>query len=126
MRQKCYLALATCPMRLISYYLRLSHMGSDVGQIFPTSSLHRDHSILFAFVCEKELSHKGKNNGNPDLVCKKMSFVLVLNYFKKQTISCSWVVLLVCVDALNIGLAPYYAVMHVRNKHRIIQRRSMW
>ena len=32
-------------------------MGSDVGQIFPTASLHRDHSILFALVCEKFLSH---------------------------------------------------------------------
>ena len=34
-------------------------MGSDVGQIFPTASLHRDHSILYALVCEKELSHIG-------------------------------------------------------------------
>ena len=34
-------------------------MGSDVGQIFPTASLYRDHSILYALVCEKELSHKG-------------------------------------------------------------------
>ena len=32
-------------------------MGSDVGQIFPTASLHRDHS--------------GKNKGNYDLVCEK-------------------------------------------------------
>ena len=45
-------------------------MGSDVGQTFPTASLHRDHSILYALVCEKELSHMGKNNRNPDLVCK--------------------------------------------------------
>ena len=35
----------------------LSHIGSDVGQIFPTASLHRDHSILYALVCEKMLSH---------------------------------------------------------------------
>ena len=28
-------------------------MGSDVGQIFPTASLHRDHSILYALVYEK-------------------------------------------------------------------------
>ena len=28
-------------------------MGSDVGQIFPTASLHRDHSISCALVCEK-------------------------------------------------------------------------
>ena len=45
-------------------------MGSDVGQIFPTASLHRDHSILFAVVCEKVLSQIGKNCGNSDLVCK--------------------------------------------------------
>ena len=30
-------------------------MGSDVGQIFPTASLHRDHSILYALVCEKKI-----------------------------------------------------------------------
>ena len=45
-------------------------MGSDVGQIFPTASLHGDHLILYAFVCEKELSHMCKNNGNLDLVCE--------------------------------------------------------
>ena len=38
-------------------------MGRDVGQIFPTASLHRDHSISYALVCEKELSHMGKNDG---------------------------------------------------------------
>ena len=60
MRQKCYLTLATGRVWLISYYLRSSHMDSDVGQICPTASLHRDHSILCALVCEKELSHMGK------------------------------------------------------------------
>ena len=45
-------------------------MGSDVGQIFPTASLHRDHSISYALVCEKELSHMGKINGDQDLVCE--------------------------------------------------------
>ena len=44
-------------------------MGSDVGQIFPTASLQRDDSISYALVCEQEISHMGKNNGNPDLVC---------------------------------------------------------
>ena len=53
MRQKCYLTLATGRVWLNSYKLRLSHMGSDVGQIFPTESLHRDHTISFALVCEK-------------------------------------------------------------------------
>ena len=46
-------------------------MGSDVGQIFPTESLHRDHSISYALVCEKEISYMGKNSGNPDPVCEK-------------------------------------------------------
>ena len=36
----------------------LSHMGSDVGQIFLTKSLHRDHSISYALVCEKDFSDK--------------------------------------------------------------------
>ena len=59
MRQKCYLTLATGRVWLISYLLRLSHMGSDVGQIFPTASLLRDHSISYEMVCEKEISFMG-------------------------------------------------------------------
>ena len=39
-------------------------MGSDVGQIFPTASLHRDHSISYALVCEKETSHPTCQNFN--------------------------------------------------------------
>ena len=39
-------------------------MGSDVGQIFPTASLHRDHSISYALVCEKEISHLRDQNFN--------------------------------------------------------------
>ena len=31
-------------------------MCSDVGQIYPTACLHRDHSILYALVCEIEKS----------------------------------------------------------------------
>ena len=42
-----------------------------MGQIFPTASLHRDHFILYALVCEKELSYMGKNNRNLDMVCEK-------------------------------------------------------
>ena len=57
MRQKCYLTLATGRVWLISYQLRLSHMSSDVGQIFPAASLHRDHSISYAMVCEKNRIH---------------------------------------------------------------------
>ena len=37
----------------------LSHMGRDVRQIFPKASLHRDHSILYALVCEKRFSIQG-------------------------------------------------------------------
>ena len=33
-----YLALSTSAVWFISYKLRLSHMGSDMGQIFPTAS----------------------------------------------------------------------------------------
>ena len=62
MRQKCYLTLVTGRVWLISYKLRLSHMGSDVGQIFPTASLHRDHSISYALVCEKEKSIPGDHS----------------------------------------------------------------
>ena len=37
-------------------------MGSDVEQIFPTASLHGDHSISYTLVCEKEISHpRGRN-----------------------------------------------------------------
>ena len=68
MRQKCYLTLATGRVWLISYLLRLSHMGSDVGQIFPAASLHRDHSILY----ERIFSYD-KNSGNPDLVCENIN-----------------------------------------------------
>ena len=40
-------------------------MGSDVGQIFPTARLQRGHWILYALVCEKELSHMGKTTAIP-------------------------------------------------------------
>ena len=50
-------------------------MGSYVGQIFPTASLHSDHLISCALVCEKEISHMGKNNGTPDLVCEKNRYI---------------------------------------------------
>ena len=46
-------------------------MGRDVGKIFPPAALHRDHWIMYALVCEKEISHMGKINGNLDLVCEK-------------------------------------------------------
>ena len=72
MRQKCNLTLATGRVWLISYKLRLSHIGSDVGQIFRTASLHRDHSILYTLVYEKEFSHMGKNSGNSNLVFEKL------------------------------------------------------
>ena len=43
-----------------------------MGQIFPTASLHREHSISYALVCEKEISHlRGRKprpwlNTNPE------------------------------------------------------------
>ena len=61
-------------------------MGSDVGQIFPTASLHRDHSISYALVCEKEISHMGKNNENANLVCEKFrnsDCLWYVDYIKK-------------------------------------------
>ena len=42
-------------------------MGSDVGQIFPTASLHRDHSILYALVCEKK---KNPSRGSPIVITR--------------------------------------------------------
>ena len=66
-----YLEKATGIVWPILYKLHLSHMGSDVGHIFPTASLHRDHLILYALLCEKELSHMGENSENLNLECKK-------------------------------------------------------
>ena len=34
-------------------------------------------------VCEIELSHMGKNNGNPDLVCEKIWYILLFIRFNK-------------------------------------------
>ena len=64
-------------------------MGCDVGQIFSTGSLHRDHSISYALVCEKELSHMGKNNRNPDLVWEYIFTIgmIVLKKLKTQIAS---------------------------------------
>ena len=42
-------------------------MGSDVGQISLTASLHRDQSISYALVCEKEISHPLGQNFNQGL-----------------------------------------------------------
>ena len=54
-------------------------MGRDVGQFFPTASLHVDHSVLYALACEKELSHMSKYSGNPDLVCENSIFDMMLS-----------------------------------------------
>ena len=48
----------------------ISH-GWRCGTDFSDSEL-RDHSISYALVCEKELSHMGNNNGNPDLVFENL------------------------------------------------------
>ena len=50
--------------------------GSTCGQHAVDVRLfvfHLSHGLVR--VCEVELSHMGKNNGNPDLVCEKMRFV---------------------------------------------------
>ena len=86
MRQKCYRTLATDRVWLILYSLRLSHMGRDVGQIFPTARLHRDHSILYAFVCEKEISHPRGRNFNQGLGLQSLR----LNSAPKSEISLSY------------------------------------
>ena len=53
-------------------------MGSDVGQIFPTASLHRDHSILYVLVCEKRLTLWYRSFINDD-VCQ-FGTALILIY----------------------------------------------
>ena len=56
-----------------------------MGQILLTTSYHRDHSILYALVCENELSQMGKNNRNPDMVCEKyclMAFSSIFENFR--------------------------------------------
>ena len=78
-------------------------MGSDVEQIFPTASLHRDHSIVYALVCEKELSHMGKNSGNPDLVCGK-AFSITIHVTK--LLQGSVQILCFCKVPLTVILIP--------------------
>ena len=43
------------------------------------------HGLVW--VCEIELSHMGKNNGNPDLVCEKIKESMVLLYFYGKHVS---------------------------------------
>ena len=45
-----------------------------MGQVFPTASSHRDHSIGYALVCEKEISHMCKSSGNFNLACKEILY----------------------------------------------------
>ena len=70
-----YLTLATGRVWFISYLLRLSHMGSDVGKIFLRRRAGIGITQSYALVCEKELSHMGKNNRNPNLVCEQILFI---------------------------------------------------
>ena len=44
-----------------------------------------DHSILYALVCEKEISHMGKNKGNPNLVCEKTISIAQSDYSGPST-----------------------------------------
>ena len=41
-------------------------------KIFPTDSFHRDHSNLYALVCEKDFSDRELTQGSLDLVCVGM------------------------------------------------------
>ena len=36
----------------------------------PTFDFYLSHGLVRVSVCEIELSHIGKNNGNPDMVCE--------------------------------------------------------
>ena len=47
------------------------HLG-DVIYFTITSCGLRVTDMLLVWVCEIELSHMGKKNGNPDLVCEKL------------------------------------------------------
>ena len=42
-----------------------------------------DHSIVYALVCEKELSHKVKKPGNPNLVARIKLYILVAFVFRR-------------------------------------------
>ena len=57
MRQMFYLTLATGRVWLISFSYAYNTWVAMWDRFFPTVRLHRDHSILYAFVCEKEISH---------------------------------------------------------------------
>ena len=50
-----------------------------MGQIFLTVSYHRDHSILYALVCEKQFFHMGRNSGNGGSSALATSFLVVQN-----------------------------------------------
>ena len=50
-----------------------------MGQIFPTASLHRDHSILYALVCEKECSHMRRNINSMLVTVKTLYNVIRYN-----------------------------------------------
>ena len=69
-------------------------MGSHVGQIFPTASLHRDHSILYALVCEKEISHQRGRNLNQGLALPSswlnfdLEVEICLSYMDRLMIDC--------------------------------------
>ena len=61
-------------------------MGSDVRKIFLTASLHRDHSILYALVCEKELSHMSKTTEILIWCARKYEYIMnVIDGYKNQS-----------------------------------------
>ena len=59
MRRKMLSHISNRPHVAYLVLVTLISHGSNVGQIFLTACLHRDHSILYALVCEKEFSYMG-------------------------------------------------------------------
>ena len=94
-------------------------MGSDVGQIFPTASLHRVDSISYALVCEKEISHMGKYNGNPALVCEK-GFLSSMMYVKAL-----WCDNDCCLNLCKNGHSQNYQILVFKTNYRLMQVKSI-
>ena len=69
-------------------------------RFFPTASLHRDHSISYALVCEKEISHMGTNNGSPKLVCNEM--------FNRPALCAAYKCTEVCCCILQFAIIPMF------------------
>ena len=77
-------------------------MGSDVGPIFPTASLHRDHSISYALVCEKRFSTPGKKSQiSLSGVQEKIFYTRVKSQISLSSVST------VFLDKINLQIKKY-------------------